>query len=274
MATADAGFRPSTPTKVAWRRRKPPGARATVEAPALFRFTATPPARAGTAAWEDPTMERCAQEPAVAADRERIARDLHDTVGQTLYAIGLALQDVLCDVTDPALARRLEPLRALASQGVADMRSAVYALSFLHVRESGFVPSLRTLALQFRQSTGVEAHFRVHGDLPRLPEEVESALYRMAHEALVNVERHARATGVVISLSALDAAVELSIRDDGVGLDQRQAADWQSFSHFGLRTVARSIEAVGGRFAIVSIHPRGVHAYARVPLRAARRATS
>lgn len=212
------------------------------------------------------TVERRSRELAIAAERERIARDLHDTVGQTLYGIGLKLQDVLVEVEDLELAAKLGELRELAARGVADVRSAVYALSFLHVRARGFLPSLRALVRQFTRATGIVAELRVEGSISALSEEVENALYRVAHEALVNVDRHARATGVVVSLLAYEGQIELAIRDDGVGLDQRQAADWQSAAHFGLRTMARSIEEIEGRFNVSRASPRGLLIRATVPL--------
>lgn len=212
------------------------------------------------------TIERRSQELAIAAERERIARDLHDTVGQTLYGIGLKLQDVLHQVRDPDLAAKLADLRALSARGVADMRSAVYALSFLHVRARGFLPSLRALVRQFTRATGVDAEFRLEGRAPQLSEEVESALYRMVHEALVNVDRHARATGVVVALETRNGRLELTVRDDGVGLEQRQAADWQSAAHFGMRMMRKSVAEVGGRLIVSRAEPRGLLIRAVIPL--------
>jgi signal transduction histidine kinase len=212
------------------------------------------------------TAERRSQALAVAAERERIARDLHDTVGQTLFGIGLKLQDILCEIDDPAVAARLAGLRERAAQGVSDVRSAVYALSFLHVRERGFVPSLRTLARRFSLATGVPAELRLTRRLPALDEDVEGALFRVAHEALANVERHARATGVVLSLDAVDDAVELVIRDDGVGLTRRDGAGWRSSAHFGLRSMARSMEEIGGRIDIGRGSPRGLVIRARASI--------
>lgn len=217
------------------------------------------------------TAERRQRHLAVAAERERIARDLHDTVGQTFFGIGLKLQDLLTEVDDPALRDRLAELRRLASQAVADVRSAVYALSFLHVRSKGLIPSLRALADQFSRSTGIPARFKAIERLPSIPDDVESALYRVAHEALVNVERHARATGVVVSLATEDGRIGLTIRDDGVGLDQRMAADWRSAAHFGLRTMAKAVEEVRGSFKVVAAEPRGLSIVASVPLRPRRR---
>lgn len=213
------------------------------------------------------TAERRSQELVLAAERERIARDLHDTVGQTFFGIGLKLEDVLRDVTDPALAGRLGELRHLSAQAVADVRSAVYALSFLHVRSHGLLASMRKLMVQFSGATGVMADFRSEGRLPRLSEEAESALFRVAHEALVNVDRHARATGVVLSILARGDVIELTIRDDGVGLDQRQVSDWQSAAHFGMRTMERVVRSAGGTFRVLKPDPRGLVIEAVVPIR-------
>lgn len=217
------------------------------------------------------TAERRAQELAVAADRERIARDLHDTVGQTFYGIGLTLQDLIPQIDDPQLAGTLRHVRDDAAQGVSDVRSAVYALSFLGVRERGLVPSLRALTRRFSLATGVEAELRVQAGLPALDEDIAGGLYRVAHEALVNVERHSRATGVVLTLAERDETVELAIRDDGVGITRRNGDGWRSSAHFGLRSMARSMEEVGGRFDVGRVRPRGVLIRARVPARRARR---
>lgn len=211
------------------------------------------------------TADRRAQELAVAVERERIAQDLHENVGEIFFALCLRLQDLLAEIQDPEVARRLAQVRAMAARGLADMRSAVFALSSLNVRSRGFVPSLRALARHFKRDTGVRAEVRVEGKIAGLSEDTESALFRVAHEALLNVDRHARATGVIITIAERTEAVELLIRDDGVGLDQRQTADWRSAAHFGMRNMARSVEAVGGRFRVTNARPRGLAIRAIVP---------
>ena len=212
------------------------------------------------------TAERRAQELAIAADRERIARDLHDTVGQKLHQIDVKLQECAREADDPRLLERLNAIRAQAVRGVADIRSAVYALSFLHVRERGFLPSIRAVTRRFMIGTDITTEMRVDGPIPALGEDIEGALYRVVQEALVNVERHGRATGVVVSLSVRDDMLELSIRDDGVGLSHRDGGDWRSSAHFGIRSMNRAIESVGGRFHIARAHPRGLLIRATVPV--------
>ena len=229
----------------------------------------------GEVAWKAKlrrTAERRSQELAVAAERERIARDLHDTVGQTLFGIGLKLQDIRFRVEDPIVAACIDDVRDHAAQGVADVRSAAWALSSADRRERGFLPSLRALARRFTLATGVEASIRITPRFPSLPDDCESTLYGVAHEALSNVERHARATGVVLSLEADENGFGLTIRDDGIGLANRNGPDWRSSAHFGLRSMARSLEEVGGRLDVVRARPRGLLIRARVPASSRRRA--
>jgi signal transduction histidine kinase len=208
---------------------------------------------------------------AINADREMLTRDLHDSVGQTMYAIGLQIQDLLFHTSDPEVVASLESLRGLAVQSVRNVRNAVYTLSFLTVRESGLVGSLRTLSHRFTAVTGIEIDLRVEGAAPALTDEMEGALYRVAYEGLVNVERHARATGVIVKLHSDDRAVELSIRDDGVGIDQRGRKDWRSSPQLGLRNMARTIEELGGTFVVAPELPRGLCVTARLPKRPSRR---
>lgn len=204
------------------------------------------------------------RELSISAERERIARDLHDTVGQALYGLGLKLEDAMWRAPDE-LKPDLAGMRALAARGLGDVRSAVYALSFLHVRQRGLASSLRALARQFRSDSGVPCRVRIRGNCETLPEELKSALYRTAHEALLNVERHARATAVVLTLARTGDDIELVVRDDGVGLANREVKHWRSAPHFGMRSMARTIQEVGGKFWVEPSEPRGLTIHAIVP---------
>jgi signal transduction histidine kinase len=203
--------------------------------------------------------ERRARQLAIAAERERIARDLNDTVGQTLYGIGLGVQNALFDMgeVDP-LREQLGDLRAMAVHGVADVRRAVFALSSVGVEEEGLVASLRGLVRQFQQSSGVRGELIVRGRLPILGKRAVDAIFRVAHEALGNIERHARATGVILTLAADDDGVRLSVRDDGVGIGNREGVDWRSSAHLGMRAMARAIHDVDGHFVVQEARPRGL----------------
>lgn len=200
--------------------------------------------------------------------QQRMTTDLYSNVGQVLYYMGLRLQDVLLRVEDPELVRNLIDLRALAAQGVRQVRTAMYEFSCARVKDLGLVPSLRALARQFITTSGVEAKVQVKGQAPpgRLPPATESVLYRVAYEALVNVERHARATGVAITFTQTKDRITLTIRDDGVGIKNRQGADWQSAASFGLKSMARWMADVGGTLRVAPAYPRGLLIEATVPL--------
>jgi len=210
---------------------------------------------------------------AVAAERDRMARDLHDTLGQTLYGLSLRAQQCLAlDLADPdgrdEASRCLHDIAQRAGQGVREVRDAVRALAFLRVRSSGIASSLKALVKEFERSTGIYTQLRVSGPSPRrLSEELQGCLYRVAHEALVNVERHSRATGVTVTLDFDPRTARLSIRDDGVGLDQRQAPHWQSAAHLGMRMMSRTVESLGGMFDTVRAEPRGLQILATLPLK-------
>lgn len=213
------------------------------------------------------SLESRTRELAIAADRERIAADLHDTVGQNLYGIGLRVEDLLLDAeTFPDLAPKLEELRVLAAKGASDIRSAIYALSFLQVKTRGFMASLRELIKQFKRSTGIQAELRAQGSRRRLPESVSSALYRVAHEALVNIDKHARASSAVVALDVGDDQVALSVTDDGYGLGDLDEGGWVKVANFGLRAMWRAVEEVGGRFQVLPGGSRGLRVECVVPL--------
>jgi signal transduction histidine kinase len=217
--------------------------------------------------------ERRTAEVSVARERDRIGRDLHDTLGQLFYGLCLKSQRCLTlDLDEPRarqiLIREMEEIGRLSSEGIRDVRAAVYSLAFLQVRAQGFVRALHELSEEFIRSAGIPAQIRVRGSQDsRLPADVESALYRVAHEALVNVDRHARATGVMVELNTQRDFVELIVRDDGVGLDQRQVSHWRSAAHFGVRMMMRSIHELGGTLRVEPAAPRGLMIVARLPLR-------
>lgn len=204
---------------------------------------------------------------AAAAERDRIAADLHDTIGQTLFGLRLKLKDLLADVKDPSVASRLTQLHALSNQALDEVRSAVYALSFMHVKARGLLPSLRTLVRQFERGTRIRGQLRVVGGVPVVSREIADALYRVAHEALVNVERHSGATTVRVTLEVRQGEIAMTVEDDGAGLGDGAAVARGSQAHFGMRSMSKTIEGVGGLLTIVPGSARGLIVRATVPLR-------
>lgn len=199
----------------------------------------------------------------IADERERIARDLHDTLGQMLFAIGLEIGECAHVATDPVLERRLTAMQRSISEANAEVRQAIHALSFLERGGHDLVRSLRNLVRKHDKCGLFRAELKVSGAPVQLAPGKEEALFRVAHEALTNVEKHARATTVVLRLEFTADAVRLTIRDDGIGMASRPGGEHGM--HFGLRTMRRRMSEVGGSLEIDDVRPHGVRLTAVVP---------
>jgi PAS domain S-box-containing protein len=198
------------------------------------------------------------------AERQHIARELHDQIGQVLTAVRINLQTIWnsCETAES---------RSLIDQGVAAIDTAleqVRGLSF-ELRPSllddlGLVSALRWYSDQYTQRTGIRTRSvtNLPQDQTRLRRELETACFRIVQEALTNVVRHAKAKNVSIDLSKLDHQIVLSIKDDGIGFDE-SANGGASAIHLGLRGMKERALAVGGTLDIESGPARGtvVRAY-------------
>jgi len=212
---------------------------------------------------------------AISSERERIARDLHDSVGQVMTGMGMLLNHYVAHAPDDVWRGRLAELAELADRGSTEVRKSIYSLLFLDTRRHGLAPSLHELAAKFEATTGV----RVTVTVPRrggrgsvslqLTSPREEALFRAAHEALMNVERHARAASVDVVLSAVEGHVVLTIADDGTGLPDR--LDGPDRGHFGLGAIRQRLEEVGGTLRLASSVSGGAQLEARVPVRSGER---
>jgi len=196
-----------------------------------------------------------AQTTAVAAERSRIARELHDSVTQAIYSVTLyadatrlALKDGELDV----VAENLNELRAMAREAMLDMRLLIFELRPPVLEEEGLVTSLQTRLEAVEARSGVHADFHTSGER-RLPLPLETELYRIAQEALTNVVKHAHAKQVNVSLRFDEAQVCLEIEDDGVGFDT--AVDHSG--GMGLRGIQERVDKINGELLIQSTPRQG-----------------
>ena len=151
-------------------------------------------------------------------ERQRIARELHDEVGQTLTAMLLQIESFFADAPD-SLRDELDELRETARSGAEDVRRIAQRLRPEALEELGLPSALLALTDLFARQTGLRVERTVEQDLP-LTAQDELVIYRVAQEALTNIARHAHATTAELTLSrADDDAVLLVVRDDGVGFD-------------------------------------------------------
>ena len=203
------------------------------------------------------------EERARQVERQRLARELHDSVSQSLYGITLGVETA-SDLAGRAPERVGEPLgyvRQLAQAGMAEMRAIILGLRSESLERHGLVVGLAG------QAQTLEAHYGliVEKNLstePAVSLEVRQELLRVGQEALHNIAKHARATRVQLRLAIEDADLILEVVDDGVGFD----TDRKVPGHFGLVSMGERIQQLGGRLQVTSAIGRGTRVRAQVPL--------
>ena len=150
-------------------------------------------------------------------ERRRLARDLHDEVNQALTAILLRLEALAQD-SPPERVDEVTELKRLVNQAMEELLNLARQLRPTALDDHGLMPAVETQLKRFSARTGVEVSLDTDGDPDTLPEDVQTAVYRILQEALANVGRHAGATAVAVEMEVADERLELRIRDDGAGL--------------------------------------------------------
>jgi two-component system, NarL family, sensor histidine kinase UhpB len=191
-------------------------------------------------------------------ERQRIARELHDEVGQTLTAMLLQIESFHADAPEH-LRAHLDELRESARRGAEDVRRIAQRLRPEALEELGLQSALVALSDLFADQAGVRVTRRIADGLP-LSAEDELVIYRVAQEALTNVARHAHATCVELELNLDDGAVVFRIVDDGRGFDVSEP-----ISSYGIRGMRERAMLIGARMQIDSSAPRGTEIVLRVP---------
>jgi nitrate/nitrite-specific signal transduction histidine kinase len=198
-----------------------------------------------------------AEESAAAAERNRLARDLHDAVSQTLFSVSL-IAEVLPRIyaRDPVQgARQLDELRQLTRGALAEMRTLLLELRPAALAEANLSDLLKQLGEAVTGRARIPVEVRTE-DTSTLPTDVRVALYRIAQEALNNVAKHSGATTATVSLSSErepGGELGLAIRDNGTGFDSTAAGTAQ----FGLGIMKERAEAIGASLTISSAPGQG-----------------
>jgi two-component system, NarL family, sensor histidine kinase UhpB len=200
-------------------------------------------------------------------ERRRLARDLHDEVNQALTAILLRLE-ALAQETPPERAPEVTELKRLVNQAMDELLNLARQLRPSALDDHGLVPAVETQLKRFSARTGIEVRLDTRGDPDTLPEVVQTAIYRVAQEALTNVTRHAGATVVELDLDEQGGAAELRVRDDGGGFDPSVIARTSSEGTgggLGLVGMAERARLVGGELDVRSAPGGGTTITLRVP---------
>jgi two-component system, NarL family, sensor histidine kinase LiaS len=195
---------------------------------------------------------RVAQQPlhdlAVAEERNRLARDLHDSVKQQIFATTMQLgaARVLLE-RDPSAAHiHVVEAEQLAQQAGAELALLIHELRPVAMGDQGLAAALQVYAGDWSRQSGIAAETHTQGAQP-FPPATEQALLRVAQEALANVARHSHASAVTVDLTYAANSVLLRIADNGQGFDPRHAA-----IGVGLASMRERVEALGGRVQVES----------------------
>jgi len=202
------------------------------------------------------------------AERRRLARELHDQVGQSLTAMGINLdiiRTLLPEDIPAELVSRLDDMRGLVTCTTKRVRQVMVDLRPEMLDDYGILAALHWSAERFTQRTGIAANVEGEEAASRLPLQVENVLYRVAQEALTNVAKYAQATRVTVKLKVDSEMVYLSVTDDGVGFTPGHLSDPDEGQHWGLDLMAERVEGVSGRFSLESAPGQGTQIKVEVP---------
>ncbi len=208
-----------------------------------------------------------AAELAASQERGNLARELHDSVTQALFSMGLTLRslELLLDQNPEAARAKLAELRDLQKDALAEMRTLIFELRPKSLEQDGLEQALRTHAAAVQGRTGLSVTVEADTGLPeRLPSEAEETLYRIGQEALHNVVKHANASTARILLARVGGEIRLSVTDDGIGFDPANTPR----GHLGLVGMRQRAERIGAEFGVTTRpgHGTAVSVTWRLPL--------
>jgi signal transduction histidine kinase len=189
------------------------------------------------------------------AERRRLARELHDGIGQTLTALKNHLEALTrrAGTAEPALAADLRESVAVAARALHETRELSRLLRPAVLDDLGLVAALRWLARSVETRTGLAVALSLPEPGARLDPELETLVFRVAQEGLNNVEKHARARNAEIDLRVEDGVLRFALRDDGAGFDPAVSrAQELGEGSFGLRGMRDRAELFGGELRVDS----------------------
>jgi signal transduction histidine kinase len=187
------------------------------------------------------------------AERDRIARELHDSLAQVLGVIHLQLRALESRAKDEAshtMAAELSDIAVTADEAYRDVREAILGLRETVREDDGLEGSLREYLRKYSRQTGIVATLACEGDIRRgLPPRAEVQLLRVVQEALTNTRKHSQAHRVTVRIDCTGPEACVTIEDDGVGFDPSTVARSME-GGFGLASMRERVEQIGGRIAV------------------------
>jgi signal transduction histidine kinase len=205
---------------------------------------------------------RLSREAGAAAERERLAREIHDTLAQgftSIVALAQAVEPEL-DSDTAAAKRHVELIRSTARENLAEARAMVAELTPTALNDGSLQAAIQRQCDRLSAENGIAATIRVDGELPPLGMATDVVLLRAAQEAFANIRKHSQANTVTVTLSPVERGVRLSVADNGIGLDDELTEG------FGLRGMRTRAAQVGGIMSVTPTPGGGTTVKVEVPV--------
>ncbi len=200
-------------------------------------------------------------------ERARIARELHDELGQTLTGLAIGLRGAQTSINNPdLLQQQLGQLEKMATQAMSDMHLLVNELRPALLDDLGLAAALRHYKDNFTNLTGIQTSLTITENSHRLPGDIETVLYRITQEALTNIARHAQASQVWIDLNYQNNHVALQIKDNGLGFDTDKVLEGDKVTGWGLMGIQERTNLANGDMQIQSEVGQGTKLTIIIPL--------
>jgi PAS domain S-box-containing protein len=202
-------------------------------------------------------------------ERQRISRELHDVIAQTLTGINVRLATLKKEtgLDTKSLVENIARTQELVEKSVEIVHQFARELRPTVLDDLGLIPALHTFLKGFQADTGIQVSLAAAASVERVNGDKRTALFRVAQEALNNAARHAHASRIEISLKELDGVICMTIQDNGQGLPAERVLGAKKQKRLGLLGMKERMEMVGGSFSIESAPGGGAAAIARLPLR-------
>ena len=204
------------------------------------------------------TSEKLAQ----TQERNRLARELHDTLAHTLSSTSVQLEAIktLFDYNPNQAKVLLDQTLDNTKNGLSETRRALVDLRSSELEAYGLTQAIRNIVLSAAERGGFSANFHLDKGLDILPDEMSHSIYRIVQEAVENILRHSNASKVIVTLLSEDDKIKLSIKDNGKGFDPKNVKK----EHLGIRGMRERIELLGGNFEITSNEKSGTEITIRI----------
>lgn len=207
----------------------------------------------------------------LASERDRIAREMHDGISQSLFSISIGLEVCRKQVhRDPAtVSTRLDELQEELGASMVELRRVIYDLRPARLTEQGLPASIGQWIGEVTAGRGIRGNLVVRGDAKLLSGATEACLYRVAKEAVSNVVRHSQAASFEVCLDYRSESVVLLVADDGHGFDvdaARTAAVSEGSDSLGLHSIGHRVRAEGGSVTVRSVLGEGTQVRVEIPV--------